>query len=138
MAILPLRTILVPSKFEMLTVIDLPLGLGFIALAAVGLSEYALDIGGGAMRRLYVGFWRVGEKANASGGKTRVFPKSAKAGQCESDLGLHVTLSSSQIVETELVNQANNEVVQRCHDLNLDVVGHARGIFFQGDVAAIV
>ena len=46
--------------------------------------------------------------------------------------------SLGSIVKARLANESQDEIIERSHNLACVSNGHARGIFFQGEIAAIV
>ncbi len=59
-------------------------------------------------------------------------------GKSLGEMSSEPTTSLGRIVEASLSDESQNEVIERSHNLGRVSNGHARGIFFQGEIAAVM
>jgi hypothetical protein len=80
--------------------------------------------------------------SNVRSGKAMAFSKSrkrrGKQGKGLGEMSSEPTTSLGSIVKACLSNESQNKVVERSHHLACISNGHAGGIFFQGEIAAIM
>ena len=62
--------------------------------------------------------------------------RSGKQGKGLGKMSSEPTTTLGSIVEARLANESQDEVIEGSHDLACVSNGHARGIFFQGEIAA--
>lgn len=69
-------------------------------------------------------------------------PKSRKGGSQQGerlmDMSGEPASGLSGILEMSLADECQDEIVERSHDFSHLANGHARGIFFEGDIATIM